>query len=128
MKRSISILILFFYLVFTFRFLIPYLEYTINFSYISEVLCINKDDVKSTCNGQCHLSKQLKKVEGGQEPKEGVPVNNRVNSEFITYVHTKETSLIIFSYSNDIKYSLCRMDSTYSVFLEINTPPPQPIA
>ena len=127
MKRSISILILFFYLVFTFRFLIPYLEYTINFSYISKVLCINKDDVSSTCNGQCHLSKQLKKVEGSQEPKEGLPINNRVTSESITYVHTKETSLIIFSYSNNIEYPLFRVGSIYSVFLEISTPPPQPI-
>lgn len=45
-----------------FRPLVPLVEYAVNYNYISEVLCVNKNNVELHCNGKCYLSKQLSKV------------------------------------------------------------------
>lgn len=45
-----------------FRPLVPLVEYAVNYDYISEVLCINKDNTELHCNGKCYLRKQLSKV------------------------------------------------------------------
>ncbi len=42
-------------------------DFKINQEYIAKVLCINKDEPMSGCNGKCHLSKQL---ENAEEPEE----------------------------------------------------------
>lgn len=39
----------------------PYVEYLLNQDYISEFLCVNKDQPKLQCNGKCYLVKQLEK-------------------------------------------------------------------
>ncbi|WP_148868671.1 hypothetical protein [Tenacibaculum adriaticum] len=39
----------------------PFVEYAINYDYISKVLCINKDKPELNCNGKCQLMKELKK-------------------------------------------------------------------
>lgn len=36
-------------------------NYLINYDYIANVLCINKDKPELKCNGKCHLNKELKK-------------------------------------------------------------------
>ena len=44
------------------RPIIPVIEYIVDYDYISKVLCINKDKPELKCNGQCHLSKEMKKM------------------------------------------------------------------
>lgn len=60
MHRWIAILFLTLGLTFTGRNLYVFTNYAINFDYISKVLCINKEQPKSKCNGKCHIAKQLK--------------------------------------------------------------------
>jgi hypothetical protein len=45
-----------------FRPLIPIMEYVVNYDYIVETLCINKDKPELNCNGKCYLSKELAKT------------------------------------------------------------------
>lgn len=45
-----------------FRPLVPLVEYAVHYNYISEVLCVNKDNAELHCNGKCYLRKQLSKV------------------------------------------------------------------
>ncbi len=60
--RKINIYIFtFLYLVAMLRPIAPFVEYAINYDYISEVLCINKDKPEMHCNGKCYVMKQLKK-------------------------------------------------------------------
>ena len=40
----------------------PYLNYKINYKYISTVLCENKTKPALQCHGKCHLQKELKKT------------------------------------------------------------------
>ena len=49
-----------FYMVF--RPLIPIMEYAVNYDYIVETLCINKNKPEVHCNGKCYLSKELAKA------------------------------------------------------------------
>jgi len=39
----------------------PVLEYLINYDYIANELCENKDKPLLSCNGKCYLEKQVKK-------------------------------------------------------------------
>ena len=60
-KIAIGILIVFCFA--EIRPILPFLDYYVNYEYISEVLCINKDKPMSTCNGKCYLSQQLKEAQ-----------------------------------------------------------------
>ena len=51
-----------FSLLISFRVIIPFVEYWVNYDYISKVLCINKDKPELKCNGKCHLMKQIAKT------------------------------------------------------------------
>lgn len=41
----------------------PFVEYAINYDYISKVLCINKDKPELSCKGSCQLMKKLQQQE-----------------------------------------------------------------
>lgn len=58
------------------------IDFKINQDFIAKVLCINKDKPELKCNGKCHLTKQLKKVE---EPEEKQAPNNTKDKREIVY-------------------------------------------
>ena len=65
------------------RPLLPYAEYTINYEYISKVLCINKDEPTPTCNGKCYLKQQLKKLKKlKKKTKEHEPLNKKESLKY----------------------------------------------
>lgn len=47
------------YMVAMLRPIAPFVEYAINYDYISKVLCINKDKPALQCNGKCQLMQKL---------------------------------------------------------------------
>ncbi|WP_294276678.1 hypothetical protein [uncultured Chryseobacterium sp.] len=69
MKIFCSIFLIF-YMVF--RPLIPLAEYAVNYTYIAEVLCINKAKPELHCNGKCYLSKELAKNSDAPSPLDKV--------------------------------------------------------
>lgn len=62
MKVIGAYILLFTYLSFLVRPIVPFIDYNINYEYIAKVLCINKDVPESNCNGKCQLAKELKKT------------------------------------------------------------------
>ena len=48
-----------------------YADYMINKDYISEVLCVNRDEPEMHCNGECHLKSEIEK----EEKSEKSPIN-----------------------------------------------------
>lgn len=42
--------------------LLPFVEYAVNYDYIKNVLCENKEKPQLECNGKCYLSKELAKA------------------------------------------------------------------
>ncbi len=59
MKQLLSIVLLSVFAASIIRPVLPFLEYIIDYDYIVEVLCINKEEPELQCNGKCHLKKQL---------------------------------------------------------------------
>ena len=47
---------------------IPVFQYVINYEYISEVLCINKEKPEMHCNGKCHLMQEMAKASETEKP------------------------------------------------------------
>lgn len=62
----------------------PIAEYIVNYDYIVNTLCENKDRPELECNGKCYLSRQLAK-EAEQNDKN--PFGERTFSEFIQIVY-----------------------------------------
>lgn len=75
-RNFISVFFLALYLTTVFSSVLPYIEYMVNYDYISTVLCINKEVKESTCHGKCHLSKQI-----GKTIQDKIPVENENSKE-----------------------------------------------
>ncbi len=47
---------------------LPVFDYIINYEYIANELCENKDEPELQCNGKCHLMKELAKASEDEKP------------------------------------------------------------
>src|SRR5690606_15936392 len=61
----------------------PLAEYVVNYDYIVENLCENKDRPSLNCDGKCYLAKQLAKESGGADKN---PFENRLSHTDIQFV------------------------------------------
>lgn len=64
-----------------FRPAFPFLDYVVNYHYITTELCENKNAPELHCNGKCHLKKELAK-----SYKNDTPASNEKKSETETLV------------------------------------------
>jgi len=80
-------LILFVAIIMLIKPLWPLAEYAVNYDYIVENLCENKDTPSLHCAGKCYLAKQLAKESEGNDknPFEGKRVN--VEIQYISSFH-----------------------------------------
>ena len=47
------------YISYVFRVVFPVIDYVIHYKYITEELCIEKDNPNNNCHGSCYLSKEM---------------------------------------------------------------------
>lgn len=104
----------------------PVIDYVVNYDYIVNVLCENKDRPELQCNGKCHLSKELAKEAGAEDQN---PFNSKTSkteipqfiiSENITeYTFASETEI---SSIDNIGY---RPNLNSSLFISKILHPPQ---
>ncbi len=82
---------------------IPVIEYFVNYEYITNELCENKDKPTMACNGKCYLEKQVKKQQRIDVEQEA-PLPPEIDLEkFITLKNKKFTyNLIILKQFNQI--------------------------
>lgn len=69
------------------------IDFKINQDFIAEVLCIDKEKPRSTCNGKCYLSEKLKKAEEREEKK--APTSKKERLEVI-YFYAKSAFNFLF--------------------------------
>ena len=62
LKKAITIFITFLLFLPSISNLVVLISFKINQEYIAKTLCEKKEEKENTCNGQCHLKKELKKV------------------------------------------------------------------
>lgn len=120
-KKVVSIIILVSYLLGTVSALVPIIEYSINYAYIVKELCVMKDAEENTCNGMCHLSKEVAKEFDGESSKEpqNVSQDKELNLHLISY-HT----VLLLPQLKKIKYGCADFISQSEIF-DIPTPPPR---
>lgn len=123
MKKKITIVILVLFCYSELRPLLPYLDYYINYEYISEVLCINKEKPKLACNGKCYLGQQLKKVEKSDKQEKNLPPFSleRMPIVLCSYEFTKCILYNTSSQKHVDTYHFSIKDNTISPL----TPPPK---
>ena len=63
LRRATALLFVLLYLVAMLKPIAPFVEYAINYDYISKVLCINKDKPEMRCKGTCQLMQKLQQQE-----------------------------------------------------------------
>jgi len=125
MKSSVSIALLLLYVAYLFKGLFPYIEYELNYEYISEELCINLEDDLSACKGKCYLNSQIKLFVGDQNSEQGAPLESR--AEVKVNSHTLANSIKLSLNSDCIESEFLIVDTHLrnNVILELETPPPK---
>lgn len=123
MRPKIAICILIIFCFAEVRPLLPFLEYYVNYEYISEVLCINKDKPMSNCNGTCYLSKQLKKDQESEKQDKKIPT---VEQERIPmFICSSEFPKLAVTDSISQKYNVFFQFSIKDLTISPPTPPPK---
>jgi len=123
MKKSISIFFLALYFTTVFSAFLPYIEYLVNYDYISTVLCVNKEKKEIDCNGKCHLEKQIENIVTAQIPiNKGAesPIVLTLNDFYPAIIHKNNIDISSptkeFSSMNKYKNKLFSKDIYISIF------------
>lgn len=70
------------YAVGLFKPFATYVAYAVNVDYISNALCVQKNETNNCCKGKCYLSNQLKK-EAKEESQQKVPTVKTIQEEIV---------------------------------------------
>ena len=120
MLRLVAVGFLLLYLVSMLKPVLPYVEYTINYEYISEVLCENKELPELECNGKCHLAKQFENA-GKKEQKKPFSALLKMDNYPVTPI--TEEAVIAVRFTHIAPRSVCKLNARLSLD-DIFHPPP----
>lgn len=81
------------YLLHTMQPIAPYIEYVVEYDYISTTLCENKDKPEVKCKGKCHLYKQVKIAQDKKDKQDACYEDWDKNPKWITETESS-TSLV----------------------------------
>ncbi len=86
-----------------FKPLWPVVEYVVNYDYIVNVLCVNKDNQALKCDGKCYLAKQIAKEaeQGNQNPFE--KKQSKTDIQHIVFFHSFSEFKLLIEYKQDGK-------------------------
>ncbi len=76
----------------------PVAEYVINYDYISNILCENKDKPNLNCNGKCYLVKQLSKENSNSNDN---PFNEQLKAEILNIIFFQSLTNFSFGIVNE---------------------------
>ncbi len=124
MKIWFSVLTVSLFLSSIFRPVFPVYDYFLNYDYIVNVLCINRDKPEMHCDGKCYLKKEF---------SENNELNNRtkkalVNYEFKlvpVYLERSWDYHLYFVSSDQTKNIFFKLNPFEKVSIEPNLPPPR---
>lgn len=108
MKKTTLILAL----VILLKPIFPVIDYGVNYDYISQVLCENKDKPQMHCNGKCHLMKEMAKEAGSEKPISS-DKKHMVSENEILFYQEVQSFKPIRSYNLIIPVLNCRYSDLY---------------
>ncbi len=121
MRSFIAILIASVFLFQSASKLLIMADYEMNKEFIAKNLCENKEKPKSTCNGKCHLAKELKK----QDKKENQTSNSQKEKyENQFYSEVKKSDVINTDLTNNQLVVLYQF-TNYANYLDSIFQPPR---
>ena len=111
-----------FYSLSIFRAYLPYINYWINYDYISTQLCENKDKPDMHCNGKCCLEKELREVAAEENTEKNSPPPQKI----IIFQEMPSAAVKInFDLFTVLKSKFKKTSTAYSSpVIEITSPPP----
>lgn len=120
-NKILSLLLLTIYFTYVFRIIVPLADYALNYKFIVEELCEQKDSLENTCLGKCHLSKEIQKQ---NELPNDKPI--MVEFDFLKNPHT----FSLFITKNNGKKEKLSLDNISSekeilAFFKPPVPPPK---
>lgn len=102
---------------------LPYVNYCINYKYISTVLCENKNKPEMHCNGKCHLKKTIKQAEEEDSKSKNAP--NTIKVFAFQEMPATAVKFKFRSLPSKQVPAICIAPSYASPVMEIICPPPQ---
>jgi hypothetical protein len=104
---------------------LPYVNYYVNYDYIAENLCENKDKPEMHCNGKCHLEKTIKEAEAEETKQKNIPTIVKVINFQEIPTKSLKFEFKTVTVSNNITKIIARR--YLSPVLDIVSPPPQAV-
>jgi hypothetical protein len=124
MKRVLTYFLIFSYSLISINAFVPLINYVINYSYIIDELCVERDLEVNNCNGSCQIKTQISKnLETENETKTPKPI---IIKEVETpYFSIKQSIKDSEAYNSKFyfSYQLTPLEN----YLEQLTPPPKSI-
>ena len=124
MKIWIGFITVFLFLSSIIRPVLPVYEYLLNYDYIVNVLCINKDKPEMHCDGKCYLKNEISKSNNLDNSSKKALANYQFKPVPV-YFETTSESMWIFIYDEMNENILFKVNSFDNVLIEINPPPPR---
>lgn len=95
-----------------------------NREYIAEVLCINKEEPTSSCNGKCHLAEMMGKESDSDPLSPHIPASLEIEFLLDVFDESPLTSPALTE-TNNTDGTLYLRTFREDPFQELHTPPPQ---
>jgi hypothetical protein len=110
MQKLLIILLLPLYLLTTVRTVVPFIGYAMNYHYIAEQLCENRDKPELHCNGKCHVAKEVQ-AQSDKEKQEGTKERTQSVDWSCLLLTTQDEPLLP---SREISYSAIEFPPIFS--------------
>ncbi|MFH1319424.1 MAG: hypothetical protein ABII90_02065 [Bacteroidota bacterium] len=124
MKNLFAIFLLLIYFIAFLKPIYPFIEYAVNKDYIAKVLCINKDKPQMSCEGKCHLQKQLKKATTEKNnPEQNTPPKTKTQE--VIFILKTEKPRCNYKIEEEKKYFSRNSMVSSQFFTKPPTPPPK---
>lgn len=99
------------------------IDFEINRDYIASFLCVDRNVAESSCNGQCHLSKELKKIDESNHEKKNVNIETEIVLIHTVFSATKIKNIIEFTLKNE--FNVFQSGNTHLGYMSVKGHPPQ---
>jgi hypothetical protein len=100
----------------------PFLEYVLNYDYIANELCINKDNLALNCNGKCYLMSKL--AEESKQDQQDKKISFESSFSFVFLNDIKELFTPSFFKIYRLNKFIFNNDSySYNFYQELIKPP-----
>lgn len=122
LKKQVSIGMLLAFCMTEISHFTPFLEYYINFDYIAEVLCINKDKPQINCEGTCYLKDQIQQTQKSQRTNQNNTVIEWTKTNLLFFEQIIKVACLEFF----TQHTLPKKSYLFSVQENLQIPPTPP--